>query len=343
MPQPEAVLFGTSASFDDHETGHGHPERPTRLAAVEQGADEAGLGDALVALHGREPSRAELTAVHSAEYLDMLATICERGGGRLDVDTPLAPGSWATATRSAGLGLAAIDALRAGDARFAFVAPRPPGHHANARRGSGFCLLNNVAIAAATLADAGERVLIVDWDVHHGNGTQEIFWDDPRVLFVSTHESPAYPGTGPASDVGGPNARGLTVNVPLPSGATGDAAMAAMDSVAAEVADAFGPTWILVSAGFDAHRDDPLADLMWSAGDFAALARRVGDLAAGPVPLVAFLEGGYDLAAVTQSVAATLRALAGLGYSNEAETKGGPGLLAVESARQQRLDRLAAL
>ena len=139
-----------------------------------------------------------------------------------------------------------------------------------------------MAIAAATLADRGERVLVVDWDVHHGNGTQDVFWDDPRVLFVSTHQWPAYPGTGRVGERGGPGAPGLTVNFPLPPGATGDVAWAALDDVVFPVVEGFAPTWVLISAGFDAHRDDPLADLRWSAGDYVGLTERV--MAMAPVP-----------------------------------------------------------
>lgn len=189
----------------------------------------------------------------------------------------------------------------------------------------GFCLLNNAAITAAALADRGERVLIVDWDVHHGNGTQEIFWDDPRVMYVSTHQWPAYPGTGRAQDTGGPGAPGLTINVPLPEKATGDVARLALDRLAAPEIEKFEPTWVVISAGFDAHRADPLADLAWSAGDFADLTADVAAWAPRPGRLVVLLEGGYDLDALRLSVTATLRAMAGERYHPEPPTSGGPG------------------
>jgi acetoin utilization deacetylase AcuC-like enzyme len=200
----------------------------------------------------------------------------------------------------------------------------------------GFCLLNNVAVAAAAIADGGERVVIVDWDVHHGNGTQDIFWDDPRVLYVSTHQWPAYPGTGRASETGGPGAPGLTVNVPLPPGATGDVALAAIDEVVAPEVEAFAPDWVLISAGFDAHRDDPLADLAWSAADFADLTQRVAGFVSRPGRVVAFLEGGYDLAALSRSVGATVADLAGATFRPEPATNGGPGRDAVALAARIR-------
>jgi acetoin utilization deacetylase AcuC-like enzyme len=189
----------------------------------------------------------------------------------------------------------------------------------------GFCLVNNVAVTAAALAAGGERVLIVDWDVHHGNGTQEIFWDDPNVMYVSTHEWPLYPGTGRAEEVGGDRARGLTVNIPLPPGSTGDAARAALEEVAGPAVAGFGPDWVLISAGFDAHRKDPLAGLEWSSGDYALLATTVRSWAPAPGRLVAFLEGGYDLAALAQSTASTLSALTDAPYEAEPPTSGGPG------------------
>ena len=330
------LLIGRLGSGDGHETGSGHPERRARLSAADQGLRAARLGDAAAMLEPRVATVAELARVHDGRYLTALAALADAGGGDLDPDTAVVSGSWVTAAAAAGLGLAAVDALRAGHGEAAFVLARPPGHHATATRGMGFCLLNNVAVAAAELVEAGERVLILDWDVHHGNGTQDIFWDDPHVLYVSLHEWPAYPGSGAAHETGGPNASGATINIPLPCGATGDVARLAIERIVAPAADAFGPTWVLVSAGFDAHRDDPLGGLGWSSGDFADLARDVGELAPRSGRTIAFLEGGYDLNALADSVGATAAALAGLSYRPEGATSGGPGRRSVADAADGR-------
>src|SRR5947209_7426670 len=304
------VLVCTTAHADHHEMPPWHPERPSRLRAVAAGLAALEAAEAITDLPARDASRAELERVHDPGYLDGLRDLCGVGGGELDPDTPVAPGSWATALTAAGAGLAALDALRDGASSAAFVAVRPPGHHATMTRGMGFCLLNNVAVTAAAIAAGGERVAIVDWDVHHGNGTQDIFWDHPSVLYASIHQWPAYPGTGRAADVGGEHAGGI-VNVPLPPRASGGAALGAVDRIIGPAIAAFAPDWVLISAGFDAHRDDPLADLAWTAGDYALLTRRVLDLAPMAGRTIAFLEGGYDEAALTRCVASTVATLAG--------------------------------
>jgi acetoin utilization deacetylase AcuC-like enzyme len=210
----------------------------------------------------------------------------------------------------------------------------------------GFCLLNNIAVAAAKLTSEGERVLIVDWDVHHGNGTQAMFWNDPNVLYVSSHQWPLYPGSGGAREVGGLDAVGTTVNIPLPARTTGDVLRRGFEELAAPVIDDFAPTWVLVSAGFDAHRDDPLADLALSSGDFANLATMVAHYAKAN-RLALFLEGGYNLEALRRSVAATFSPLLDIEYQREAITNSTIGIseiarsaseryVAIESAREQR-------
>lgn len=333
---PPLLLVSSGPVSDLHDTGWGHPERSERMRAVQAGISEADLGEALVRAESRPAEREALLRVHDAHYLDAVSDFIAAGGGDLDPDTHVSTGSWDAALHAAGSGLVAMEALDRGEAGAAFVAARPPGHHATSRVAMGFCLLNNVAVTAAALAERGERVMIVDWDVHHGNGTQDIFWDDPRVLYVSTHEWPCYPGTGRPQETGGPAAPGLTINVPLPPGATGDVARLALDQIAAPAAERFSPTWVLVSAGFDAHRDDPLAGLRWSAGDYADLTTTVAEWAPGPGRLIAFLEGGYDLTALAHSVAATVSTLAGQPRRPEPASSGGPGTEVVLSLVEMR-------
>ena len=194
-------------------------------------------------------------------YLDALERLCAGGGGRIDADTCVSTGSWEAALLGAGAGLASIESLDAGAATAAFCAVRPPGHHASATWAMGFCVVNNIAVAAAALADRGEKVLIVDYDAHHGNGTQDCFYDDPRVMYVSFHEYPLYPGTGALSETGAGAGVGTTINFPFPAGTTGDVYLTAVDEVLAPAVERFAPTWLLLSAGFDAHRRDPLTGL----------------------------------------------------------------------------------
>ena len=316
--------------------GGSHPERPARVGAVLQGIADLHLGSDVVTVDAVPAGRDDLLRVHDEQYLDDLAAFSRRGGGALDPDTYVTGTSWDAALRAAGAGLAAIDALGSRDEGVAFVAVRPPGHHAERSRGMGFCLLNNIAVAAAALVSRGARVAIVDWDVHHGNGTQEIFWDEPSVLYASTHQWPLYPGTGRPEEVGGAAAIGTTLNVPVPPGATGDVLRLAMDDVVAPAVAAFRPDWVLVSCGYDAHRADPLAELSLSSADFGLLARAVAGLAPAPGRLVLFLEGGYDLQAVRRSTAATVGALLGDVAPPEEPTFGGPGSEAVRTGARDR-------
>ena len=322
------------------DSGHedaGHPERPERLLAAAAAVADLHLGGDLVVAKSYTASRAELLRVHNGNYLDELGAFCYSGGGNIDPDTYATLDSWAIAQLAAGAGLKVIDELQERNDGVGFVATRPPGHHALADRAMGFCLLNNVAIAAARLLSEGERVLIVDWDVHHGNGTQQIFWDEPNVLYVSTHQSPLFPGSGSVSEVGGSHATDRTVNIPLPPSSSGDLLRRAFDDIAGPLIDAFNPTWVLISAGFDAHRDDPMADLLLTSGDFALLSRCVSDFAPRPGRVVMFLEGGYDLRALRSSIRATLSAVLGHPYESEVPSSGGPGVEHV--ARLQEIRR----
>ena len=253
---------------------------------------------------------ADLVRVHPERYLTALDDFVASGGGYLDGDTHVGSASWEAASLAAGAGLELIRRLEAGEGEAGFCAVRPPGHHALPTRAMGFCLVNNVAVAAAALAERGERVAIVDYDAHHGNGTQDIFWADPRVFYVSMHEWPMYPGTGHLRDVGEGAGRGSTLNLPFPAGTSGDAYRRSLDELVLPTLAAWEPTWMLVSAGFDAHADDPKGELRWQEEDFAALTTAICDVAREcDAAVVSCLEGGYNLAALGRSVRAHVDAL----------------------------------
>jgi acetoin utilization deacetylase AcuC-like enzyme len=305
------VLF-RHASSREHETGPGHPERPERIASLER--DLLALN--WLGYEVRESPAATdalLHAVHPAAYVEEIELLCRRGGGLIDADTVVSEGSCRAARHAAGGAAALVDALLAADAaRVGAALHRPPGHHADATRAMGFCLFNNVAVAARHALDAhgAGRVLILDWDVHHGNGTNDIFHADPSVLFCSIHEWPLYPGTGPGSDVGSGAGEGYTVNLPVPGG-SGDAVHGSLvEHLVAPLIRAWRPQLVLVSAGFDAHRDDPLARCRLSEHGFAAMTaslRRACAEVEAPIGLV--LEGGYAVEALASSVASLIPVL----------------------------------
>jgi len=267
--------------------------------------------DGALDVHTPEPAGREIVGlVHEAGYLDLLERLDAAGGGRLDPDTRMGPGSLEAALRASQGTCDAVERVVAGNWHSAFVCVRPPGHHAPADRAMGFCLTNHVAVAArwAIVAGLAQRVAIVDWDAHHGNGTQDIFYADADVLYVSLHQYPFYPGTGSLTERGVGRGSGFTVNVPLPAGAAEDAYGRAFDEIVVPETERFGPDLVLVSAGYDAHHADPLCMMRLTAGAFHRFTRRVSSLGAGAVCV---LEGGYDLDALGWGVCATISALLG--------------------------------
>jgi acetoin utilization deacetylase AcuC-like enzyme len=293
-----------------HDTG-GHPENARRLTAITEALSERDwLG--LERVEAPAADREQLLRVHDAAHVDAIEALSERGGGRIDFDTIASAGSWEAALHAAGGAAWAAGRLVGGGGGFAFCGLRPPGHHAERAQAMGFCLFNNVAVAAAEAIEAHglERVLILDWDVHHGNGTEEIFYPSRSVLYTSIHQSPLYPGTGAAGDVGEGEGEGYTVNLPVPPGSGDDEWLALVQHVVAPVAREWGAQLICVSAGYDAHRDDPLAECMLDESGYAAMAATIRELAAElGVPVLVCLEGGYALGALAGSVVATLEAL----------------------------------
>ena len=316
-----SVLLLTDGRMDAH-ASEGHPERPSRRAAAADGVREA-AGSLLQEEPILAATDADLAHIHDAAYLALLEEADAHGGGWLDLDTYLAPGSMAAARLAAGATIQAARAISTGEVTVAFAVVRPPGHHAAATRGSGFCLLNNVAVATQALRSEGtvRRVAIVDWDVHHGDGTQELFDADPDLLYASTHQYPFYPGTGASHDRGIGDALGTKLNRPLAAGDGDEPFVTAWVDDLLPAVEAFAPDAILVSAGYDAHRADLLAQLAVTEAGYEAVSGAVGAVAAklglGGVALT--LEGGYDLAALRGSASATVRGLlAGLAGGSEA-------------------------
>jgi acetoin utilization deacetylase AcuC-like enzyme len=292
--------------FLEHKTPPGHPESPRRLQRIGEHLVESGLIDSLERIPVRPADREALLAVHDAGYLDALARPGER---YLDGDTFVSARSWEAAVAAAGAACCALDACRAGLVSRAFCAVRPPGHHAEPARGMGFCLLNNAAVAARHAQRIGyARVLIVDFDVHHGNGTQAAFYDDDTVFYFSTHEYPHYPGTGAAAERGAGRGTGFTRNIPLAAGAgDGDMRRAYGEVLRADAAG-FGADCCIVSAGYDLHEGDPLADLRVSDAGLRGIVRDIVDICAG-IPVVCTLEGGYVPGTLARLVGITLEEL----------------------------------
>jgi acetoin utilization deacetylase AcuC-like enzyme len=293
-----------------HETGS-HPEQPARISAITEAlAARDWLG--FSRLESPAVERAVLTAVHPLPYVQAIEGVSARGGGHLDLDTVMSAGSYEAALHAAGGAVRMAELLLRGDAPVAFSAHRPPGHHASEARAMGFCLFNNVAVAAQYALDrlGIERVLILDWDVHHGNGTSDIFFASDAVLFVSIHQSPLYPGTGQAREVGSGPGTGYTVNLPVPPGSDDALYRSLVEHVVGPLARGFEPQLVLISAGYDAHVEDPLAECHVTEAGFAGMARQMRRICSQiGAPLGCVLEGGYALGALARSVAATLEAL----------------------------------
>jgi acetoin utilization deacetylase AcuC-like enzyme len=293
----------THPSSLEHVSPGEHPERPERLAAAIEGVAESGVET--IHVEARAATRDELLGVHDPEFLDRLEGFCSDGGGLIDSDTYAVKRSWDAARFAAGAGLTAIESIERGDADVGFAVIRPPGHHSEADRTMGFCLINNVAVSAAALVKRGQSVAIVDWDVHHGNGTQEIFFRSPDVLYVSLHHAPFYPGTGRIEEVGRGLGVGATVNVPVRGGSDGSSYREAFSRIVVPVLHQFKPDWLLVSAGYDGHVADPLGGMALDADDYGAMAAALAEVMER-TKTVFYLEGGYDLRAIRDSVTATL-------------------------------------
>ncbi|CAN5753158.1 histone deacetylase [soil metagenome] len=296
-----------SDRFEDHATGS-HPERPERIAALRSALDESGVFQRSRVMAPEPAAQETVELVHATRLIDLVRETAESGGGWLDPDTYVSPASYDVALLAVGGAIQALEAAIDDGPSFAFV--RPPGHHAEPMRAMGFCLFNSVAVAVEKIREHRgiERIAILDWDVHHGNGTQAAFWINPEVLFLSLHQYPFYPGTGAGNEQGGNDALGTTVNIPMPAGSGDDDYRAAFETRVMPAIRSFDPEMIVVSAGFDAHLEDPLANMRlttdgfrWMAGQVAGLAQEVSD---GRLALV--LEGGYNLQSLGESAVAVI-------------------------------------
>lgn len=310
------TAFYTHPNFSLHFNGDGHPESPQRLKAITAAVREAEIWDELAHLSFQPATELDLARCHTQAHINRVKALAQSGGGQLDGDTRVGPDSFHVAMLASGAAIAATRAVLSGEIKNAFVASRPPGHHAESGRDAnppwGFCLFNHIAVATRWAQQEGgaNRVAILDFDVHHGNGTQEIFYRDPSVLFVSLHQSPLFPGSGAREETGAGAGEGATLNFPLPAGCDGDIYRRVWKLVG-DAVRAFKPNLILLSAGYDAHARDPLGSMQLQTDDYAHLVREAKSWADEwcDGKLVAILEGGYNLSALSESVVATLDVL----------------------------------
>lgn len=319
----------TGIVYDDrfllHETGM-HPEKKERLKSIMTFLEKKEVLDKLELIEPRKARVEEIEYAHTKNYIEEIESYCAKGYNAIDMDTMICSSSYEVALLSAGGAITAVDKVMKGELDHVFSFGRPPGHHAEPNRGMGFCLFNNVAVAAyhAMKQYNLERIMIIDWDVHHGNGTQVMFYHDPRVMFFSTHQNPAYPGSGSFNEIGAGKGEGYTVNVPLPPG-SGDADYEYIfKELLKPLCDEFKPQLILVSSGHDAHENDPLAGMALSSQAYGMMAKMVKEIAdqycEGKIILL--LEGGYNLDALAESVFNVLDTLAGWGMSNSEKKEG---------------------
>jgi acetoin utilization deacetylase AcuC-like enzyme len=332
-----ASVFLSHPSSLEHETG-AHPEQPARISAIER---ELAAHDWLGFERVVSPrvKRSVLTAVHPTFHVAAIEDLSAAGGGAIDPDTLASPGSFEAALHAAGGAVRLVEMLLDGEASYGFSAHRPPGHHATRTQAMGFCLFNSVAVAAQFALDQRglARVMILDWDVHHGNGTNDIFYASNQVLFVSIHQSPLYPGSGSEREIGSGEGEGFTINLPVGAGSGDDVFRSLVEHVAAPLVTSFEPQLVLVSAGYDAHRDDPLADCRVTEQGYAAMTRAMRlTCAAAGAPLGLVLEGGYALAALARSVEATMQELT---PGAPAESTGGLQIAPAARAARERLAR----
>jgi acetoin utilization deacetylase AcuC-like enzyme len=309
-----AVGYVYHPIYLEHDTGQ-HVEVAARLGAIISHLEDTGLKLKLTPIEPRPATIDEIALVHQLKYIKGIEETAARGGGWLDPDTVMSPRSYEAALYAAGGVIRAVEAVMAGEVAHAFALVRPPGHHATSARAMGFCLFNNIAVAAnyALARYKLERILIIDFDVHHGNGTQQAFYDNPRVMYISTHEYPFYPGTGDINETGSGNAQGTTVNIALPAGCGDAEYLEVFEQIIVPATRRFNPQLILVSAGYDGHWADPLAMMNVSVGGFAEMMRIIKGLADELCRgrLVLTLEGGYHLEALAASVKATFDVLLG--------------------------------